>query len=150
MTPETAKLKPAAKRQGSLACLLARLRALAKGVTPSFDLLRRWSNGLLSQSQTAPALKIASYCLVLMDTDGQVIWTREWDAGGVFEFGPRQRLWVWCGFTNYSRSETEIAEYEIELMSEDGLVIERFSNSFGDSLIVPPGRSENFPAEWRM
>jgi hypothetical protein len=85
-----------------------------------------------------------------MDPDGQVIWTRDWDSGGVFEFGPRQRLWIFCGFTNHSASETEISEYEIELMGEDGAVIERFSDSFGDSVIVPPGESKQFPAEWRM
>jgi len=85
-----------------------------------------------------------------MDSDGQVVWTREWDSGGVFEFGPSQRLWVTCGFTNHSKRETEISEYEIELMSEDGLVIERFGDSFGDSVIIPPGESKHFPAEWRM
>jgi hypothetical protein len=97
-----------------------------------------------------PALKISGYSLVLMDPDGQVIWTRDWDSGGVFEFGPRQRLSIFCGFTNHSASETEISEYEIELMGEDGAVIERFSDSFGDSVIVPPGESKQFPAEWRM
>src|SRR6266567_1302930 len=97
------------------------------------------------QSQKMPAVKIAGYSLVLMDSDGQVVWTREWDSGGVFEFGPRQRLWVCCGFTNHSECETEISEYEIELMGEDGLVVERFGDSFGDSVIVPPGESKNFP-----
>ena len=106
-------------------------------------------DGSRSASQTQ-ALKIAGYSLVLMDPDGQVIWTREWDSGGVFEFGPRQRLWVFCGFTNHSKRETEISEYEIELMGEDGLVVERFGDSFGDSVIIPPGESKNFPAEWRM
>ena len=85
-----------------------------------------------------------------MDSDGQVVWTREWDSCGVFEFGPRQHLWVCCGFTNHSERETEISEYEIELMGEDGLVVERFGDSFGDSVIVPPGESKHFPAEWRM
>jgi hypothetical protein len=85
-----------------------------------------------------------------MDSDGQVVWTRDWDSGGVFEFGPRQRLWVSCGFTNHSARETEISEYEIELMGEDGLVVERFGDSFGDSVIIPPGESKQFPAEWRM
>jgi hypothetical protein len=101
------------------------------------------------QEATA-ALKIARYSLVLMDPDGQVIWTGEWDSGGVFEFGPRQHLRVFCGFTNHSTREAEISEYEIELMSEDGAVVERFGESFGDSLIVPPGESKHFPAEWRM
>lgn len=102
------------------------------------------------QLPTMPAMKIAGYSLVLMDPDGQVVWTREWDSGGVFEFGPRQRLWVSCGFTNHSECETEISEYEIELMGEDGLVVERFGDSFGDSVIIPPGESKHFPAEWRM
>jgi hypothetical protein len=35
-------------------------------------------------------------------------------------------------------------------MGEDGLVVERFGDSFGDSVIIPPGESKNFPAEWRM
>jgi hypothetical protein len=85
-----------------------------------------------------------------MDPDGQVVWTGEWDSGGVFEFRPSQRLWVFCAFTNHSAREAEISEYEIELMSEDGAVVERFGESFGDSLIIPPGESKNFPAEWRM
>jgi hypothetical protein len=97
-----------------------------------------------------PALKIAGYSLVLMDPDGQVIWTREWDSGGVFEFRPNQRLWVFCGFTNHSKRETEVSEYEVELMGEDGVVIERFGDSFGDSLIIPPGESKEFPAQWQM
>ena len=107
-------------------------------------------NGSAQLSQPGPALKIASYSLVLMDPDGQVVWTREWDSGGVFEFGPRQHLWVFCGFTNHSPREAEISEYEIELMSEDGAVVERFGESFGDSLVIPPGESKQFPAEWRM
>jgi len=100
--------------------------------------------------QANSALKIAGYSLVLMDPDGQVVWTREWDSGGVFEFGPHQRLWVFCGFTNHSKRETEISEYEVELMGEDGVVVERFGNSFGDSLIIPPGESKEFPAQWQM
>ncbi|HKA20014.1 MAG TPA: hypothetical protein VKN18_17115 [Blastocatellia bacterium] len=96
------------------------------------------------------ALKIAGYSLVLMDPDGQVVWTREWDSGGVFEFRPNQRLWIFCGFTNHTKRETEISEYEVELMGEDGMVIERFGNSFGDSVIIPPGESKDFPAEWQM
>ena len=96
------------------------------------------------------SLKIAGYNLVLMDPDGQVVWTREWDSGGVFEFRPNQRLWIFCGFTNHTKRETEISEYEVELMGEDGMVIERFGNSFGDSVIIPPGESKDFPAEWQM
>ena len=85
-----------------------------------------------------------------MDPDGQVVWTGEWDSGGVFEFRPRQRLWIFCAFTNHSLDETEISEYEIELMGEDGSIVERFNNSFGDSLIISPGERKQFPAEWRM
>src|SRR5262245_36758452 len=66
-------------------------------------------------------LKVARYKLILMDHDGQVVWTGEWDAGGAFEFGPHYRLWVFCEFTNHSDKEAEIAEYEIELMGEDEL-----------------------------
>ena len=104
----------------------------------------------LLRSKPAPALRIARYNLVLMDHDGQVVWTREWDSGGAFEFRPKQRLWVFCGFTNHSDLETEISEYEIELMSEDGSIVERFSNSFGDPVIVSPGEKKHFQAEWRM
>ena len=125
-------------------------RAAASRLTSRGRPLTRRENGFGPPPQTTPALKIAGYSLVLMDPDGQVIWTREWDSGGVFEFGPRQRLWVFCGFTNHSKRETEISEYEIELMSEDGAVVQRFSDSFGDSLIIPPGESKQFPAEWRM
>jgi hypothetical protein len=138
--------------QSSFPSWLRRLRS-------ALTLLREAGNRLTSrakrlgardaapQSERAQALKIAGYSLVLMDPDGQVIWTREWDSGGVFEFGPRQRLWVFCGFTNHSARETEISEYEIELMGEDGVVVERFGDSFGDSVIIPPGESKHFPAE---
>lgn len=119
------------------------------GVKPAVDNLGG-TDRATQRSQKIPAVKIAGYSLVLMDPDGQVVWTREWDSGGVFEFGPRQRLWVCCGFTNHSNSETEVSEYEIELMGEDGLVVERFGDSFGDSVIIPPGESKQFPAEWRM
>ncbi len=102
------------------------------------------------RSRPPSVLKIAGYALVLMDADGQVVWTGEWDSGGVFEFGRRQRLWVFCGFTNRSQRETEISEYEIELKGEDGAVVERFNNSFGDLVIIPPGQSKHFAAEWRM
>jgi hypothetical protein len=61
-----------------------------------------------SPSQASPALRIARYSLVLMDPEGQVVWTGDWDSGGVFEFGPHQHLWVVCGFTNHSTREAEI------------------------------------------
>lgn len=129
---------------------LTMLRAVASRLRSRAGPSARRENGSGSHSRATPALKIAGYSLVLMDPDGQVVWTREWDSGGVFEFGPRQRLWVFCGFTNHSERETEISEYEIELMGEDGAVVERFGDSFGDSLIIPPGESKHFPAEWRM
>ena len=145
------------ERQTSLTSWLRRLGSALSAFRAA---ARRWAtrarplglreDGSGPQSRAAPALKIAGYSLVLMDPDGQVIWTREWDSGGVFEFGPRQRLWVFCGFTNHSKRETEVSEYEIELMGEDGAVVERFGDSFGDSVIVPPGESKQFPAEWRM
>ena len=130
--------------------VLSLLRAIGSRLRSPVRLLSQKAKRSESRSQTMPALKIAGYSLVLMDPDGQVIWTREWDSGGVFEFGPRQRLWIFCGFTNHSERETEISEYEIELMGEDGAVVERFNNSFGDSIIVPPGESKHFPAEWRL
>lgn len=130
--------------------VLALIAGIRSRVASAMNLARRRDTSSRQTSRMTPALKIAGYSLVLMDSDGQVIWTREWDSGGVFEFGPRQRLWVFCGFTNHSECETEISEYEIELMSEDGLVVERFGDSFGDSVIIPPGESKHFPAEWRM
>ena len=130
--------------------MLTSLRGVRSRLGSRTEPPERRENGSALASQPAPALRIARYSLVLMDPDGQVIWTQEWDSGGVFEFGPRQHLWVFCGFTNHSKHETEISEYEIELMSEDGAVVERFGNSFGDSVIIPPGESKNFPAEWRM
>ncbi len=133
-----------------LGSMLTSLRAVRSRLASRARLLERRENGTVSQSPPTPALKIAGYSLVLMDADGQVIWTNDWDSGGVFEFGPRQRLWVFCGFTNHSKRETEVSEYEIELMGEDGTVVERFGDSFGDSVIITPGESKNFPAEWRM
>jgi hypothetical protein len=130
--------------------LLALVRAIHARVRTSLRSLKRSPRKSEPDSPTTTALKIARYGLVLMDPEGQVVWTGEWDSGGVFEFRPRQRLWVFCAFTNHSALETEISEYEIELMSEDGSIVERFSNSFGDSLIIPPGESKQFPAEWRM
>jgi hypothetical protein len=128
--------------------LLTTLRAVRSRGLSSVRLSSRRIDGSLTK--TAPALRIARYNLVLMDHDGQVVWTREWDSGGVFEFRPRQHLWVFCGFTNHSELETEISEYEIELMGEDGSIVERFGNSFGDPVIVSPGERKHFQAEWRM
>ena len=101
-------------------------------------------------SQAAATLRVARYKLILMDQDGQVVWTGEWDAGGAFEFGPRHRLWVFCEFTNHSNRETEFAEYEIELVSEDELVIGRFGGAFGDSIVVVPGQSKVLSGLWKL
>ena len=147
------QLEQGASRPSWLQRLVSRLAALSavrNRLPGRARQLEGRETGSQWRSSATPALKIAGYSLVLMDADGQVIWTREWDSGGVFEFGPRQRLWVFCGFTNHSKRETEISEYEIELMGEDGAVVERFGDSFGDSVIIPPGESKQFPAEWRM
>jgi hypothetical protein len=103
-----------------------------------------------AKAEDSARLRIARYNLVLMDRDGQVVWTNEWDTGGIFEFGPRHRMWIFCEFTNHSHREAEIAEYEIELMSEEGQVVDRFGSSFGDSVIVVPGQSRVFPGQWQM
>lgn len=144
------------EEQTSHSSWLGRLRSLLTSFSPVRNPAAapevppvRGGNGT-AQPGPPSALKIAGYSLVLMGPDGEVVWTREWDSGGVFEFRARQRLLVYCGFTNHSTSETEISEYEIELVGEDGAVVERFSDSFGDLVIVPPGESKNFPAEWRM
>lgn len=102
------------------------------------------------ESQAPPGLRIAGYNLVLMDREGQVVWTREWDVGGAFDFGPRYSLSVFCRFTNHSKQEVEVAEYEIELTGEDGLVLNRFGDAFGDSIIVPPGQSKVFCGQWKL
>lgn len=144
--------EPLTSDAGRLAHLNS-LRAIARAIHARLDPVVRWFKRKPkpeSESPATPALKIARYSLILMDPDGQVVWTGEWDSGGVFEFRPRQRLWVFCAFTNHSELETEISEYEIELYSEDGTIVERFNDSFGDSLIIPPGESKRFPAEWRM
>ncbi len=102
------------------------------------------------EPQAPPALRVTGYNLVLMDREGQVIWTREWDAGGAFDFGPRYSLSVFCRFTNHSKQEVEIAEYEIELTGEDEVVLNRFGNAFGDSIIIPPGQSKVFSGQWKL
>jgi|GEM_PF-1592675 len=147
---QTESLTPGASRLGRLNSLQELTRAIHARLDPLVRWLKRSPEKPEPESLTSSALKIARYGLVLMDSDGQVVWTGEWDSGGVFEFRPRQRLWVFCGFTNHSERETEISEYEIELMSEDGTIVQRFNDSFGDSLIIPPGQSKQFPAEWRM
>lgn len=143
-------LTSGASRLAHLNSLQSLARTVHDRLSPVVRWLKRTPDNPEAESPVPSALKIARYGLVLMDPDGQVVWTGEWDSGGVFEFRPRQRLCVFCVFTNHSERETEISEYEIELMSEDGTIVERFNDSFGDSLIIPPGESQQFPAEWRM
>jgi hypothetical protein len=112
--------------------------------------IRRRHASSNTKQQEVPTRRIAGYTLVLLDRDGQVAWTREWDAGSAFKFGPRWSLWVFCEFTNRSKQEVEIAEYEIELMSDEGLVVERFGNAFADDLVVMPGETRVFSAQWRL
>jgi hypothetical protein len=95
-------------------------------------------------------LKVARYKLILMDTDGQVMWTGEWDAGGAFEFRPGYRLWIFCEFTNHTKREAEIGEYEIELMSDTEQVVGRFGTAFGDAMVVVPGESKVLTGQWRL
>jgi hypothetical protein len=118
------------------------------GALKSFIKRRRADSN--AESQATSILKIARYNLVLMDRDGQVVWTGEWGVGDAFEFGPRNCLWVFCEFTNHSNREAEIAEYEIELVSEEGQIVERFSDAFGDSIIIAQGQSKVFPGQWRF
>ena len=94
--------------------------------------------------------KIAGYSLMLMDGDGQVVFAKEWDAGGVFDFGPRHSLLVNCEFNNQTRLSVEVTEYEIELRGEDGCVIKTFNGSFGNSITVSPGNTRVFSARWRL
>lgn len=122
------------------------IQSVPNGLEPHLSIDISEHRGI--ESDSGPPLKIARYGLVLMDPDGQVVWTRDWDAGGVFEFGPRQHLWIFCRYTNHSGCEAEISEYEIELMNEEGLILDRFNDSFGDSVVVQPGESKHFQAEW--
>jgi hypothetical protein len=96
------------------------------------------------------SLRISRYNLVLMDGDGQVVWGKEFDTGGTFEFRPGQHLYIACEFTNHSAREAEVAEYEIELASEDGAVVSRFGESFGDMVVVAPGESRKFVGQWSL
>ena len=103
-----------------------------------------------SNAQAPDTLRIARYNLILMDRDGQVVWTGEWYTGKIFEFGPRYSLWIFCKYTNHSNRAVEIAEYEIELMDEEGMVVNRFGNMFGDAIIVEPGQEKVFSGRWKL
>lgn len=85
-----------------------------------------------------------------MDGEGQVVWTRDWDAGGIFRFGPHYCLRVFCEFTNRSPHVVEVSEYEIELVDDAGRVVDRFGDSFGDSIVVLPGECKVFSGQWRL
>lgn len=125
-------------------------RTIRSRVWALMNSIKRGPTYLRAAPEACQALRIARYNLVLMDHEGQVVWTGEWDAGGSFEFGPRHSLRIFCEFTNRSNREAEIAEYEIELMSEEGLVVGRFGDSFGDSVVVVPGQSKVLAGQWQL
>jgi hypothetical protein len=124
---------------------------LKRKVADSVSAVRRKVSGEVPKSNGHdPTLRISRYNLVLMDGDGQVVWGKEFDAGGAFEFRPGHRLYISCEFTNHSVREAEVAEFEIELAAEDGAVISRFGESFGDIVLVPPGESRSFVGQWSL
>jgi hypothetical protein len=123
------------------------IRGRVSALVNSFKRRRTGTNGA---TQAPTTLKVARYKLILMDDDGQVVWTGEWDAGGAFDFGPRHRLWIFCEFTNHSQQEARIAEYEIELVSDEELVVGRFGSAFGDSVVVVPGQSKVLSGSWQL
>jgi len=126
------------------------LRGLGRGLVDSSNALLRRMTKTKSKPEVDPSLRIAHYNLVLMDGDGQVVWGMEYDAGGPFSFRPGQRLWICCEFTNRSAHEAQVAEFEIELTGEDGAVLSRFGDSFGDLLIVQPGETQKFVGQWTL
>ncbi|HTG15530.1 MAG TPA: hypothetical protein VK747_09710 [Blastocatellia bacterium] len=125
-------------------------KTISSRVTSLMNSIRRMRTDLHTDPEASSTLRIARYNLVLMDHEGQVVWTGDWDAGGAFDFGPRHNLRIFCEYTNHTNREAEIAEYEIELMSEDGLVVGRFGSSFGDSVIVVPGASRVLAGQWQL
>jgi hypothetical protein len=125
-------------------------RTIRSRVTALMNSIKRGHSDPNAHSQNSATLRIARYNLVLMDNEGQVVWTGDWDAGGAFEFRPRYSLRVFCEFTNHSQRAAEIAEYEIELMGEDGLVVGRFGSSFGESVVVVPGQSKVLSGQWQL
>ncbi|MFY9609373.1 MAG: hypothetical protein WAU45_12260 [Blastocatellia bacterium] len=125
-------------------------RTIRSRVTALMNSIKRGHSASEAHSRPSAILRIARYNLVLMDQEGQVVWTGDWDAGGAFDFGPRHSLRIFCEFTNHSKREAEIAEYEIELLSEDGLVVGRFGSSFGESVVVVPGQSKVLSGQWQL
>jgi hypothetical protein len=124
-------------------------KAMSGLMTALRRFIKRTSPDSNPKPEAPPTLLIAGYTLILLDPDGQVSWTREWNAGSSFPFGPHFSLWVFCEFTNNTKHDVEIAEYEIELMSDEGQVVERFGDAFADSVIVVPGESKVFSGQWR-
>lgn len=137
------------------------LRRVGEAIGTTSDLKRRVSDSITAVRRKVTretvtsnghdaTLKIARYNLVLMDSDGQVVFGKEFDAGGAFEFRPGHHLYVSCEFTNHSVREAEVAEYEIELAGDDGAVVSRFGESFGDTVVVAPGESKKFVGQWSL
>jgi hypothetical protein len=126
---------------------------LPKAMNGLMTVLRRFIKRDAPDSKATPegppTLNIAGYTLILLDPDGLVVWTREWNAEPAFQFGPHFSLRIFCEFTNNSKHDVEIAEYEIELLSVEGLVVERFGNAYADSVIVNPGERKVFAGQWR-
>ena len=118
-------------------------------VTELIKSVRQGIAGSKKQQQVPTTLRVAGYNLILMSQDGDVVWAKEY-SGDVFEFGPRYSLWIFCEFTNHTKVEKEIAEYEIELIGEDGTVIKRFNKWFDESVVVGPYQSKMFLGQWRL
>jgi hypothetical protein len=131
---------PAADSQGEI----------GRRLTATASLVKEKLTGKQPPQNGDATLRISRYNLVLMDNQGQVVWGREFDAGGSFEFRPGHRLYIACEYTNRSAREAEVAEFEIELAGDDGSVVSRFGESFGDAVVVAPGESKQFIGEWRL
>ena len=127
----------------------ATLGAIRNRVTELIKSVRQGIAGSKKTPQEPTTLRIAGYNLILMSQDGDVVWAKEY-SGDVFEFGPRYSLWVFCEFTNHTKIEKEVAEYEIELIGEDGTVVKRFNKWFDESVIVGPYQSKMFLGQWRL
>lgn len=123
--------------------------AIRNRVTELIKSVRQGIAGSKKTPQEPTTLRIAGYNLILMSQDGDVVWAKEY-SGDVFEFGPRNSLWVFGEFTNHTKVEKEVAEYEIELVGEDGSVVKRFNKWFDESVIVGPCQSKTFLGQWRL
>ena len=123
--------------------------AIRNRVTGLINTVRQGIAGSKKTPQAPTTFKIAGYNFILMSQDGDVVWAKEY-SGDVFEFGPRYSLWDFCEFTNHTKIEKEIAEYEIELIGEDGSVVKRFNKWFDESVIVEPYQSKMFLGQWRL